>query len=208
MYQSSQSNEIIPSGPVSEYEQVLCAALLHDIGKFYQRAHGEYKPHPEYSAAFVKYYASALPNSELLEKLVKHHHEGQDSPYPPRELSDTRERMLAYLISRADNYSSSERPADVQKSKGVNVRAPLDSLFSQVCIGNLPEEKYQGQLAQHRYIYDLGRAFDAEMYPREDTPGEMLDQYAFETHERRFREEFETYFHAPYTGWLIRCCIC
>jgi CRISPR-associated protein Csm1 len=190
-----------PYGTISEYEQVLCAALLHDIGKFYQRANESMKRHEEYSVAFVEHYHDALPNSALLATLVKHHHEGQYAKYPPKDLLDERERMLAYLISRADNYSSSERP-EAEKTKGYQTRAALDSLFCQVKIGNPGETVYQDRLTSSgsRYTYQLGRLLTSEMTPEQQAAEFSHSLEDFQTHESRFRAEFEACFPHPYVG--------
>ena len=101
-----------------EYQTVVLAALLHDIGKLINR--GKFPEldkgqHPVFSAQFIKAHSalfSGVADAVLLEQLVLAHHE--DKLHFPQELlvqsiKDNHVRALASLVSRADNLSSSER---------------------------------------------------------------------------------------------------
>jgi CRISPR-associated protein Csm1 len=101
-----------------EYQTVILAALLHDIGKFLQRGSLSLsikEKHPEVSARFVAAFRqlfAEVADPELLKTLVQKHHE--DARAFPTELrvdsiSEPRTLALAYIISRADNLSSAER---------------------------------------------------------------------------------------------------
>ncbi|MFZ5436917.1 MAG: type III-A CRISPR-associated protein Cas10/Csm1 [Bacillota bacterium] len=139
-----------------EYRTVVLAGLLHDIGKFLQR--GDYGPiqvtgkHPAVSQDFVQIYReffSQFVNSDLLELLVKKHHEGTDFPEDYRPTAATgRERTLAFLVSRADNYSSMER------GEGGTRRdfrtAALASVFSEIELyKEAPPTKYYRPMLLH-----------------------------------------------------------
>ncbi|MDI6872036.1 MAG: type III-A CRISPR-associated protein Cas10/Csm1 [Bacillota bacterium] len=103
-----------------EFQTVVLAALLHDVGKLVQR--GSFGSldvsgrHPKVSADFVSLpivsgLLGAACDQALLRTLVQHHHE---SPKFPPELrvdgiGDPHARTLAALVSHADNLSSSER---------------------------------------------------------------------------------------------------
>lgn len=102
-----------------EYQTVILAALLHDIGKLLQR--GSFfgsldikGKHPQVSSDFISaYYGlfNKVVDAELLKTLVQHHHENPNFPQSLRVdgISDHKIRKLATLISMADNFSASER---------------------------------------------------------------------------------------------------
>lgn len=134
---------------IREYRTVALAGLLHDIGKFLQR--GEYGgiqvkgKHPVVSRNFIiafKDFFSRIVDADLLSILVEKHHEGFDFPEELRpSAAQGRDRALAFLISRADNYSSSERgEGKVQRDYRTT---PLASVFSEMQLKEeLPPDKY------------------------------------------------------------------
>ncbi|OIP25734.1 MAG: type III-A CRISPR-associated protein Cas10/Csm1 [Dehalococcoidia bacterium CG2_30_46_19] len=101
-----------------EYQTIVLAALLHDIGKLIQRGkflHLDKGQHPKFSADFIKINTGVfaqIADMTLLEELVLRHHE-DERHFPPELLvqgiKDEHTRMLASLVSKADNLSSSER---------------------------------------------------------------------------------------------------
>ncbi len=131
-----------------EYQTVILGALLHDVGKMLQRgSFGSLDTkgkHPQVSSHFVsafKEFFSRFVDVDLLQTLVQRHHEdprlGEDliCQNAPEEY-----RALSYLVSRADNYSSSERgekAEDYQDFKSV----PLVSIFSRIELDKALPEK-------------------------------------------------------------------
>ncbi|HHT9145916.1 MAG TPA: type III-A CRISPR-associated protein Cas10/Csm1 [Candidatus Wunengus sp. YC61] len=99
-----------------EYQTVVLAGLLHDIGKFLNRADVKRK-HPLFSADYVssdefkKRIGKDWVDFELLKILVQRHHEYYKMPDEllVQKIEDPHTRALAYIVSRADNYSSMER---------------------------------------------------------------------------------------------------
>lgn len=94
-----------------EYQTVILAALLHDIGKFLHRgrdlAFDIKGTHPEVGGQFVGAFAEVfkpVADIDLLRTLVTHHHQQAIN-----EIADNRTRNLAYLINKADVLSSKER---------------------------------------------------------------------------------------------------
>jgi len=126
-----------------EYQTVVLAGLLHDIGKFLQR--GSFGSldikgkHPQVSGVFVSAYESLfapVADVSLLKTLLERHHE-HPSFRPDLSVQDLppgRTRMLAYLISEADNLSSSER-GEHQKQYQDYKTIPLAPVFGQVSLG-------------------------------------------------------------------------
>lgn len=162
-----------------QYQTVVLAALLHDIGKLLQR--GSFGPlditgrHPEVSGRFVstfKGFFSNVADLPLLKTLVERHHESdQFRGLRVQEIEDRDVRSLAYLVSKADNLSSSERgerSEQWQDFKGT----PLASVFGRVSISG------DGQVAFLRYrASSLTKTKDAMPICPEDfdtySPGEI-----------------------------------
>jgi len=102
----------------TEYQTVILAAFLHDIGKLLGR--GTFKvldkgQHPGFSSTFISAYNSifsAIADVSLLKELVQKHHENSRA-FPPeflvQSIEDSHIRTLATLVSKADNLASSER---------------------------------------------------------------------------------------------------
>jgi CRISPR-associated protein Csm1 len=121
-----------------EYQTIVLAGLLHDIGKFIQR--GDFKgalrvtgKHPAVSASFIRaksYIFEKVTDVNLLAELVQRHHE--TTCFPPElrvQQADPAIRPLAYLVSAADNYSSAERGEDSGEYRDYKT-VPLASVFS------------------------------------------------------------------------------
>lgn len=127
---------------VEEYRTVVLAALLHDIGKFLQRgSFGSLNVegrHPEVSSRFISAYRSLfeqVSDATLLKTLVQRHHE-HPSFRPDLSVQDLplgRARTLAYLISTADNLSSSERGGRSEQFQDFKA-TPLVSVFGKVSL--------------------------------------------------------------------------
>lgn len=110
-------------------ESILLAisALLHDIGKFYQRT-GERGEHSRLSGRFVSENLSSgvlKENLAFLQCLVEHHHEESFA-----ELSDPRILYLARIVNEADNLSAMERAKEEEETGSSIYTQPLRSIFS------------------------------------------------------------------------------
>jgi len=141
-----------------EYQNVILAALFHDIGKFYQRAGfklnlGESADSYAYTAytkkskgiythvhaAFTaKFFSEYLSNFSEAEVLASLHH-------VPENGNNEQQRFLATLIALADRMSSGERQdRDEQEESGNPQEEPLTSIFSLVNNnGDQTKEYYQ-----------------------------------------------------------------
>ena len=128
-----------------EYQTVVLAALLHDVGRFLKQGTldgidttGSY---PQVSANFVSTFAdcfSKVADVPLLKTLVQRHHEG--AGWPPelrvQDITDEHTRALARLVAKADRLSSAEpggdeAPGDLDPGQPV----PLTSVFGRVSLG-------------------------------------------------------------------------
>lgn len=117
---------------INDVENLKIAALLHDIGKFYQRtgdSHSEkYKKysqddfgqngaHAKWSSDFLEQYY----NDDIVD-LALYHHKYTKSNYPD----------LCSILRKADHHSASERESSDEKQE-VN-KTPLISLFSKIVL--------------------------------------------------------------------------
>jgi len=148
-------------GVSDEERLVAVAALMHDIGKFMQRGN-RYKhdfPHPQYSEMFF-YPETGFNISESEEFidgvkfLVRHHHEedldklknsgGGDSS---EGSANERLRILAEIISEADNISSRER----EELKGRNLPL-MKPIFLEIGLSNSSNVTEENKAEQGYYF--------------------------------------------------------
>jgi CRISPR-associated protein Csm1 len=157
-----------------DYQSVVLAALLHDVGKFYRRSSNvrrevfeastelelQLSKHPIFSSWFVKNKLSSILknigiSSPLVETLTQHHHESTQS-FPPEclvsSVEDERIRILALIVSRADTYSARERLGEQPSLKAQTANA-LDSIFSTVRVEENDETDRSVSKNKHQYIF-------------------------------------------------------
>ncbi|MBT9142422.1 MAG: CRISPR-associated protein Cas10/Csm1 [Dehalococcoidia bacterium] len=170
------------------FQTIVTAGLLHDIGKFLQR--GDFGAltvtgkHPKASRDFVtahRDFFGKFCDIDLLIELVARHHESAGFP-PELQVSGAADeiRPYAYIVSRADNYSSAERDdgsADVL-GKGFKKTA-LASVFSRLELST-PRGKASS--------YKLERLSPAAGFPVLGT--DALDETPYKNHLKMFGEEF------------------
>lgn len=144
-----------------EYVNVQFGALLHDIGKFYQRTgkkhsekyqkytqddHGWNGAHGKWSADFTSKYWN-----EDIEDLVLYHHNPKKSNFPE----------ICKIVQKADHYSSSERISSEDKKD--TSKTPLSSIFSRIAIGD-------NELIKEQYVplqrLDLNKSSFDNLKPR------------------------------------------
>lgn len=125
---------------VQEYQTVVLAALLHDIGKLTQRGkflNLDKGQHPKFSADFVRANQQIFaPSTDaaLLEEFVSKHHENEHH-FPPemlvQSIGNDHVRTLATLVSKADNLSSSERGEGSEQWQDYKL-TPLSSVLERL----------------------------------------------------------------------------
>lgn len=170
------------------FQTITTAGLLHDIGKFLQR--GDFGPltvtgkHPKVSQDFVNTYRdffSKFCDIDLLSELIARHHESAGFP-PELKVSGAAEeiRPYAYIVSRADNYSSAERDDGPDEALGKGFKkTALASVFSRLEL-SIPRGKASS--------YKLKRLSPAAGFPVLGV--DALDETPYKNHLKNFGEEF------------------
>ncbi len=148
-----------------EYNSVVLGGLLHDIGKFMNRAKDIHKKHPYCSEQFVsddtekfkKLCKEEWVDFELLKTICKRHHENPQlgDELLVQKINDEKIRSLAYIVSRADNYSSAEREKnesyDGEAKNIANFKKNrLASIFSEITISG--ENSSMNNKKSHKYL--------------------------------------------------------
>jgi len=125
------------SGKANIRNIIYLGALLHDIGKFWQRAKEEvrYEKHQILTGGFVK---QILQDEDIGFIALKHHREDLDT-----SIETGRRRILAEIVCEADNLASGER----EKRTGEQLSA-LQSIFSRIVLN--------GRGAESRFYQPIG----------------------------------------------------
>ncbi|AEE15340.1 CRISPR-associated protein, Csm1 family [Thermodesulfobium narugense DSM 14796] len=129
-----------------EFQTIALAALFHDIGKVLNRTKDGYgKNHTDLTKQFLDELMKRCENikefvdESIFSHIASHHHEGASKLFKPKELSGERERFLATIISRADNFSSSERYDDEDANQSDRSRSRMRSIFYNLKFENVQE---------------------------------------------------------------------
>lgn len=171
--------------------EVKLASLLHDIGKFYQKAGGSKTVagvklgghHALVSASFVEHYSSTFEklglNVDAVKEMVQHHHTNGhgDTGVTVNEAEDEF-RPICNIVNYADNISSSERlEATDFKNGGYYATVPLTSIFNAWAPGK-------------KYNYDVG-AF-IKNYDKASTSHISNDTKVNQSYIEEFAEELSS----------------
>jgi CRISPR-associated protein Csm1 len=170
------------------FQTIVTAGLLHDIGKFLQR--GDFGAlavagkHPKVSRDFITAhhdFFSKFCDAGMLAELVARHHESAGFP-PDLQVSGAADeiRPYAYIVSRADNYSSAERDEGITDGSGKGFKKiALASVFSRLEL-SIPRGKTSS--------YKLDRLSPDAGFPMPGT--DALDETPYKNHLRSFGDEF------------------
>lgn len=156
---------------MTDKDKLYLASLLHDVGKFIERAKNSeirdeaYKyvrmrqssagyAHRRYSALFIEKYLSQKEfikeNAGSIEDLVLHHH--SDDPREVDKYLSTDDRgLLQKIIRIADDLASSEREVDESLDPEKYYLVNLESPFNDIVIKN--NEKVTQLDSNKKYLY-------------------------------------------------------
>lgn len=122
---------------LKEFQTLALAALFHDIGKVLNRTKDGYKKnHTELTKNFLEKLVNDCKNvigfvdEKIFSDISSHHHESPNNKLlKPNEISNDRAKFLATIISRADNFSSSERSEDDDAKESNRTKSRIRSIF-------------------------------------------------------------------------------
>jgi len=121
---------------------VALGGLLHDIGKFVQRANwDEKKSHEEWGYEFLYGFKDKNPIFENLAQFARYHHV---ESLEKADVKDVRMLNLLWIVYEADNLSSMERVGE--KPQFGN---PMVSVFSSIYLGKGEPKKCYYDLKEH-----------------------------------------------------------
>ena len=193
--------EQVAMRPLGADEQTtILAALLHDIGKFAQRArvplgegyrhfdrtvYGEHGAHALHSAQFVEQELAADFRSAIA--AILYHHNPQDT--------------LARIVAAADRYAAAERHAD--RAVEDALFQPLANVLAMVFADGPGKDAASGFFALHRLDPSGAEAF----FPRQTVPDARVQEREYRTlwedfvaaHRRLAQSDFSTYLVGLYS---------
>ena len=158
----------------NQYQTVVLAALLHDIGKFIHRGKSYLRsnlPHPEAGQRFAQEIGpdfQDIADPSLFAELVFRHHDDVAAQAPPDI------RPLAAIVSLADQLSASERNTD-RSSRNYRT-TPLCPIFSGLSASQ----------SRARYTYPASQLTDFVNSP---FPHQQ-QEYSLDRHIEAFLERF------------------
>ncbi|RLI77786.1 type III-A CRISPR-associated protein Cas10/Csm1 [Archaeoglobales archaeon] len=119
-----------------EAKLVAIGGLLHDIGKFEQRATLQKKKHQECGYDFLKKYTERyLKEYDKLPLFARYHHKNDLKEFS----GEIRTKNLLNIVCEADNISSGERRTEDEMK--FNLENPLECVLSSINIGKGEVEK-------------------------------------------------------------------
>lgn len=181
----------------NEEQVVALSGLLHDIGKLLNRCDSymsgkalPYHNHQLLSVEFIKELSERgiLAQNGLLKELVQRHHEDyrMEDMFKVQNTKDTYTKILAYIVSRANNYSSGigNGGYNPQSNKGdvnwsYSKSRPLDSIFNEVSldkdnIGKL-YQRYRLKPLSYKNIFSEDFTYNDQQESEKLVDGLMAD---------------------------------
>lgn len=173
----------------NEYDDLVTAGLLHDIGKFFMRAdntqperftyldssdYGNIGAHSKWSAQFI---CDKYGDDNDITNLILYHH--NKSEYKGN-------KDFINIITKSDSSSAYER--DKEEDKKDPIKEPLTSIFSEVSIDGKENEKYYMDLC------DLSLDNYEKLFPYEhkkEAKGAYTLQPKYKLLWKQFNKEFD-----------------
>jgi CRISPR-associated protein Csm1 len=190
-------------GKITDYQAIILAGLLHDIGKFYQRAGAKFDlkeqgdqydytnfarkdrdDHYTYlhGAYTAKFFRENLRQYDEAGVIAALHH-------VPEQGNNERQKFLARLIALADRMSSGERQErEEEEESGRPKEEPLTSIFSQLELDESDSEK--GKKDSPAYYIPLSPLNEslADLFPVKDKKDAFHGLKGEDAYKKRWEE--------------------
>ncbi len=145
-----------------EYQTVILAALLHDVGKLFNRPEAK-TGHPKEGADFISRYNNEINSIgfdyELINNIIEKHHEKKDTPLTPIE--DSHLRGLINIVRKSDNYACGER--DYEEDTSATLYHPLAPVFAHVSLKE--DTQVARDYGRDQYYYEINELDYADVFP-------------------------------------------
>ncbi len=162
------------------FKEIALAGLLHDIGKFYQKAKqtpiNNEGQHPKVSKEFIKTYFDFFDkyvDANVLMEFVARHHEQYFEEEFLAGRGDENIKNYTYIVAIADNLSSKERDETKFGKYDFRVR-PLDCVFNRINILN--ENNENKVLSYKSGKYNVNNIIPQDLDTNDDYSNEILVQ--------------------------------
>ena len=190
-------------GKITDYQAIILAGLLHDIGKFYQRTGAKFDLKEQgdqydytnfarknrddrytylHGAYTAKFFRENLRQYDEAGVVAALHH-------VPEQGNNERQKFLARLIALADRMSSGERQErEEEEESGRPKEEPLTSIFSQLELDESDSEKGKKDLpAYYIPLSPLNESL-ADLFPVKDKKDAFHGLKGEDAYKKRWEE--------------------
>jgi len=193
-------------GKMTDYQAIILAGLLHDIGKFYQRAGAKFdlkyqsdqydyenftKKYGEGASLRYSYLHGAFTAKFFRENLSQYDEAGVIAAlhHVPEQGNNERQKFLARLIALADRMSSGERQdRDENEESGHPQEEPLTSIFSQLELEESDIEKEKKSRPAYYIPLSPLQESLADVFPVQDKKDAFHGLKGEEAYKKRWEE--------------------
>ncbi len=193
-------------GKMTDYQAIILAGLLHDIGKFYQRTGAKFdlnyqsdqydyenftKKYGEGASLRYSYLHGAFTAKFFRENLSQYDEAGVIAAlhHVPEQGNNERQKFLARLIALADRMSSGARQErEEEEESGRPKEEPLTSIFSQLELDESDSEKGKKDLSAYYIPLSPLNESLADLFPVKDKKDAFHGLRVEQVYKKRWEE--------------------